>query len=46
MKGVALIARLLYMQENVTDEDFHLFATGEKVLPRLNTYKIVGLEEI
>jgi len=38
-----LKAMALYMEEEVTDEDFLLFATGVKPAPEINTYKLTNL---
>ena len=38
-----LRASALYMEEQVTDEDFLLFATGVKPHPEIDTYKIEDL---
>ena len=41
-----LKAAAMYMEEEVTDEEFHQMALGKKELPRLDTYKVLGLAEI
>lgn len=41
-----LRAMTLYMEEEVSDDDFHLMALGVKDMPRLDTFKVVGVEEI
>ena len=41
-----LRAMMLYMEDEVTDDDFHLMALGLKDMPNVETFKIVGLEEI
>ena len=41
-----LRAMALYMEEEMTDEEFHLYATNGIQFPRLDTYKIEGVEEI
>ena len=41
-----LKAQAMYMEEEVTDEEFHQMALGKKELPRLDTYKVLGIEEI
>jgi len=41
-----LNAMALYMTENVTDEDFHLMALGLKDMPDVETFRIVGMEEM
>jgi len=38
-----LRAMALYMEEEVTDEDFLLFATGVKTITDFNTYKTEDL---
>lgn len=42
----SLRATALYMEEEVTDEDFHQIALGHKELPTLDTYRMEGLAEI
>ncbi len=42
----SLRASALYMEEELTDEDFHKIALGEKELPNLDTYRMEGLQEI
>lgn len=39
-------AAALYMEEEVTDKEFHEMALGRKRLPRLDTFKIHGVAEI
>ncbi len=41
-----LRAMILYMEEEVTDEGFHLMALGLKTFPGVETFKVVGVEEI
>ena len=41
-----LRAQAMYMEENVTDEEFHMFATGEKRMTELNTYKFLNMDEL
>ena len=41
-----LRAMALYMEDEVTDEEFHQFASGEGQLPRVDTYKMEGVAEI
>lgn len=41
-----LRAMTLYMEEEVTDDDFYSMALGLKDMPRLDTFKVVGVEEI
>jgi hypothetical protein len=40
-----LRAAVLFFEE-VTDEEFMLIATGQKPMPRLDTYRIPGLKEL
>jgi hypothetical protein len=41
-----LRAAALFFEEEVTDEDFILIATGQKAMPRLDTYRIPELKEL
>jgi len=41
-----LRAMALYMEDEITDEEFHLFASGEGHLPRVDTYRVEGVAEI
>ena len=41
-----LRAMALYLEDETTDEDFHLMALKEKPMPELNTYKINDIESI
>ncbi len=41
-----LKATALYMEDEVTDEEFHQMAQGLKPMPRLDTYKFVNMEEL
>ena len=41
-----LRAMTLYMEEEVTDDDFHLMAIGVKTFPGVETFKVIGVEEI
>ena len=41
-----LRAVILYIEEEVTDEDFHQMALGLKPFPNVDTFKINGVAEI
>jgi len=41
-----LRAMTLYMEEEVSDDDFHSMALGLKDMPRVDTFKVIGVEEI
>jgi len=41
-----LRAIILYMEEDVTDGDFHQMALGLKTFPIVDTFKIGGVAEI
>lgn len=41
-----LRAMTLYMEEEVTDDDFYSMALGLKDMPNIDTFKIIGVEEI
>ncbi len=42
----SLRATALYMEDQVTDDDFHLMALKEKSMPSIDTYKIKNLQEL
>jgi len=42
----SLRASALYMEENMTDEEFHECAITGKQLPEINTYKILNIDKL
>lgn len=41
-----LRATALYMEDEVTDDEFHEMATGLKPIPKIETYKFIDMEKI